>query len=1109
MKIGHKITFFAFMCLWLTISGQSVLAQSGDNTTTRQTAENTVDGAVYDTGGEPLPGVSVLVDGHTGLGVATNAEGKFVLRNVPADAKTLTFSYIGMKSQTVKINRKKSIKVFLEDDTHQLKDVVIDGYQQIDRRNLTSSVYTVDMEDIKVPGIASVDQMLEGKVPDLTFTSNSGEIGVTPRLRVRGTSTLIGNREPLWVLDGIILTDPVNLSPDVLNDPDYVNRIGNAVAGINPQDIERIDVLKDAAATALYGTRAANGVIVITTKSGRVGKAQISYNANFTYRRRPRYTDKKIDLMNSNERIQFSQYLAENHYSYPSGMPLVGYEYALDQLYKRQITQEEFNEEVNQMASLNTDWFKILDHDSFSHDHSVNVSGGSDKVRYYTSIGYTDQDDVIKNTTNRRYTAMTKVNMTLSDKFSLEFNANGYVNDRKYNVSETNPTDYAYNTSRAIPAYNADGSYYYYGKYSSTARGYLDYNILNELENTNTKQRVSSAMATINLQYRPLESLFFNWTVSANTQSANITSWYGERSYHVSTLRGSNYGEDPSASSYLPYGGELGTSNTDTRSFTTRFQGNFNKHFGKELDHMINFALGVEASSTKTDGYSRTDYGYFADRGKTFITNITEYPYYTNMVLNSVPTITDGKVNMLSVYGTLTYAYKKLFTINANGRYDGSNRFGSQSNDKLLPIWSVSGNANLIEIFHLNNKEWLDELTLKASYGQQGNMIDGQTPVMILKKGSLSSHYNEFISTVSSFSNPDLKWEKTHSSNIGLDASFFGGRLQIGLEGYYKKTVDAFLEKTISDVNGYESYIINSGTITNKGYNVTWSATPVKLKDFYWILSGNVSKVFNDIKTAPGAETYELSDFLSGTAVVQGHSIGTIWSYKFLGLSPIDGGPIFEDWEERQSELVNMDNYTTYTSVLVPTGKREPDITGSVNNTFTYKQWRLGINLSYSFGAKTRLFRIFDDHDNYNTESNVNRALIDRWIFPGDENKTVIPAILGKDTPGFYYYNGHFSENGNSGAILAESYWTMYDYSDIRVVSADYVKLQNITLTYEFSPKRLADWGLSRLAVSLTGTNLHTFCSSKLKGQTPTQGGFSEVQLSDRPQFTLGLNIQF
>ena len=356
-------------------------------------------GRVTDEKGEPLPGVAVFPTNFVEFGAATDMDGKYVLQNVPAEAKSVTFLMLGMKKEIVMIGKKAQLDVMLIEDSHSLEDVVVTGYQKIDKRYSTSAVTSIKMEDVHLPGVASLDQMLEGKIPDMVFTTNSGEINATPRLRIRGTSTLIGNREPLWVLDGIILTDPVALSPDVLNDPDYVNRIGNAVSGINPQDILRIDVLKDAAATALYGTRAANGVIVITTKSGREGKPILSYTATMTARRRPYYTDSKINLMNSNERIQFSQYLVDQHYLYPSGMPLVGYENALNNLYAGIYTQSEFNNAVNEMASMNTDWFDILCHNSFSHDHSVSVSGGSDKIRYYASLGYTDQDDVIKNTT--------------------------------------------------------------------------------------------------------------------------------------------------------------------------------------------------------------------------------------------------------------------------------------------------------------------------------------------------------------------------------------------------------------------------------------------------------------------------------------------------------------------------------------------------------------------------------------------------------------------------------------------------------------------------------------------------------------------------------------
>ena len=347
-------------------------------------------------------------------------------------------TYLGMKDQQWNGKRGTWALVLMRDASKTIDEVVVTGYQQLDRRNLTSSVVSKSMDELMRGGVSDVSKMLEGQIPDLVATSASGEINATNKIRIRGTSTLIGNREPLWVLDGVILTDPISLTSDVLNDPDYVNRIGNAIAGINPQDIKRIDVLKDAAATALYGTRAANGVIVVTTKSGREGKPIVSYTTQLTLRKRPYYTDSKINLMNSAERIEFSQYLTDRHFSFPSNMPKTGYEYALKQYYTGQLTHEEFLNEIDILAAQNTDWFKLLTHNSFSQDHSASISGGSDKVRYYTSIGYTDQDDVINNTKNRRYTAMDKIDMTLSSKLQFQVNLNGYLNDRDYSAGDVN-----------------------------------------------------------------------------------------------------------------------------------------------------------------------------------------------------------------------------------------------------------------------------------------------------------------------------------------------------------------------------------------------------------------------------------------------------------------------------------------------------------------------------------------------------------------------------------------------------------------------------------------------------------------------------------------------
>lgn len=287
-------------------------------------------GTVKDVQGTPLPGVTVVIKGTT-IGVSTDAQGNFTLNVKQQETLTLVFSFVGMKTKEVVATPNKAMTITLDEDTQTIEEVVITGYQVVDKRKNTSAITSVKAADIMRPGITTIDQMLEGQIPDLISMTNSGEIGVAPKLRIRGTSTLIGNREPLWVIDGIIQHDPVNISPEELNDPDYVNRIGNAISGLNPQDIERIDVLKDASATALYGAKAANGVIVITTKRGHIGDPIISYNMTGTYKIRPRYSDRNINVMNSEERIEFSKELLLDNYLFPSGMSLVGYEYLYSQ----------------------------------------------------------------------------------------------------------------------------------------------------------------------------------------------------------------------------------------------------------------------------------------------------------------------------------------------------------------------------------------------------------------------------------------------------------------------------------------------------------------------------------------------------------------------------------------------------------------------------------------------------------------------------------------------------------------------------------------------------------------------------------------------------------
>lgn len=1083
----------------------------------KQSDDQQVTGQVLDEGGQPLPGVTIRIEGTKGGGVASDYNGRFTLPVAKGQSLTLSFSYIGCKTQTMTLTAgQHDVVVIMEDDKATLQEIVVTGYQQIDRRNLTSSVTSRKMEDIARAGMSSVDKMLQGRVPDLVISNVSGEVNATPKIRIRGVSTLIGNREPLWVVDGIIVNDPVNLTSDVINDPDYVNRIGNAISGINPQDIDRIDVLKDAAATALYGTRAANGVIVVTTKKGRAGKPIISYNFTGTLRRRPRYSDRKIDLMNSKERTQVSRELAAMHYTYPSNMSYVGYEDALQKYYSGVYSRSEFEAAVSEAETRNTDWFKLLSHDSFSQDHSVNISGGADKFRYYASLGYTDDSDVIRNNGNNRYTAAANLDFTLSSKFQLSLNLGMNTDKRRYDQSELSPINYAYNASRVIPAYNSDGTYYYYKKLA-TGSGSYDYNILSELENSYMRQKTNGFKATANLRYEPLEWLNVNAILSYNTSNTNIEGWYGEKSWYAASLRQSPYGTEALSTSEMPFGGELSENNVSQRDWTARLQGNLNKSFGSEGQHNLNIAVGMEASSTHYTGNMFTQRGYYADRGKKFTTEIPDkYEAYLKWLGRNVPVITDNLTNLVSAYGTASYSYKELFTLNANTRYDGSNRFGDRSNEKILPVWSVSALANVKRIADIK-ASWLDALTWKISYGGQGNMLEGQTPKLTVSKGAYDTHYGEMVSTVDKFANPDLKWEKTKSFNTGVEAAFFNSRLMLSLEYYYKKTNDAFMNKTISDVNGYSSYVVNSGQIINKGYNLAITATPIQTNDWNWLISASLSKVINKMNTLPGEDAYDIDDYLTGTAIVNGQAIGSFYSYRFIGLNPQDGGPMFDDWQDRADELVGLNKYDTAMKVLSLSGKRDPDVTGSFSSTLTYKNWRFGVFMDYSLGNKVRLFKVFNQGSSTNVgpgyiypEYNLSRTLLDRWKQPGDEMTTDIPSIMSTNSPNFSQYaQPWFMGSSYKGVPFGNDLWTMYDYSDVRVVSADYMRLASLSLTYEVPLSTITKWGLQRIAITLTGNNLYTLCNSKLKGQTPMQSGFAEVQLSDTPYYTIGVNIQF
>lgn len=1082
-----------------------------------------VEGRVFDHNKEPLAGVSIYHK-ETQSGTVTDMNGNFSLAVGYNGKVKLTVSFIGMKTQEL-THQGEKLNIVMEDDEKAIDEVIITGYQTIDKRKSTVAATSVKMDDILVPNMTTIDQALEGRIPDLVLTQNSGEVGATARLRVRGTSTLSGNREPLWVLDGFVLQDPVDVSTEELNDPDYINYVGNAIQGINPQDIDRIDVLKDAAATALYGTRASNGVIVVTTKKGQVGPPQIRYSNQTKLTMRPRYSDRYINLMNSQERVQFGKDLCDLHYVFPSNMPMVGYEGAYYRYQTGQTSYQEFLNEVRGYETVNTDWFSLLTDDAITHSHTVSLSGGTENTRYYSSIGYTKENDVVNTQYVDRYTAAINLTSELAKNLKMNVQLNGNIQKKNHIPSDVKVLDYAYNTTRALPAYNPDGSLYYYKK-----RGYsigdshkhnnlYNYNIMNEINNTSNEYSGNTFISTLNLTYN-LGQILDLTAATSYTRSATLQStWYGENTNYVAILKNGEAEDKPieGESGYceLPYGGVYNTTNTFNDYFTARVQANYHQAFGKKQNHLLTATLGYEVNTSRTKSVAAETRGFYKDRGMKYAEleaeDLQSFPLYEKWVAASHNTIGSGKSNSISGYLTAGYDYDNYFTLGASARFDASNKFGSRSNERFLPVWSASGRWNVNKTFFKEESPLFSEWDIRVSYGKTGNMLDNQTPNLLLSQGTMDAFYGEYISTVYALPNPNLRWEQTAQTNIGMDVSLFNGRLRLATDIYWKHTTDAFAEVGVSSVNGILSYQMNRGTVDNRGGSVTLSGYPVQAKDWRLYLSTSVSWAKNKVKSGL-SETYTTDSYLNGTAIVDGKAINTFYSYKYLGLNPNDGTPMFDDYEDRQNLLEGKSLAEVIPMVMVESGNRDPKVTGSFYTTLAWKRLSLNMGFNYRVGSKMRLFDLYSPIvSGISSDNNVRKEFNNRWKNPGDEQYTDIPSLISPSDPNYQTYRYHWSGQGSMGNIVkfAESTWTMYDKSDLRVVSGDYLKMSNLTLRYDFDPKLLKKSFLSALRLSFTVTNVFTVASKKLDGQDPTQASFTSVNLSARPSYTFGLDVSF
>mgnify|MGYP000491529455 FL=1 len=1108
-----------------------------------------VKGYVYDIHKQGMPGVTVKVAGLP-IGTSTNSKGWFVL-DLPLQKGSLEFSFIGFKKQLINFTEKTdTLQIVLEEDLMELEEVTVStGYYKVDKRHLTSSVTTLKMDDIMQPGVGTLDQMLEGRIPGMIFMQNSGQVGAAPKIKIRGTTTLLGSTAPLWVLDGVILTDPVNVDPASINDLDFVNLLGNAISGLNPEDIEKLDVLKDASATAIYGPKASNGVIVITTKKGKVGAPTVSYSLSGTYRQRPRYTDRSVDVMNSQERIDFSKEVVRKKQLVPNLTSYVGYEAAYNDYVNGVISPDEFIRKVKYMETVNTDWLGLLMQDTYSHAHTLSVSGGSENVRYYTSLGYSTENGNLKGEENNRYSAMAKVDINYN-KFILSFNLNGNVQKRQYTPQEVGLMSYALNTARSVGAYNEDGSLMFYQRDNNLDHMYSKpFSIINERKNTDDDVQTNAISASANVEYRLIPSLKVGMQFSYGVSNFEEKVYFGEKSWYAANLKReyapgtANFGYI-AANSGMPVGGELRLNNTKNENYSIRANLAFNKFLDKENCHQFQASVIGELSSTLYTGFAITKRGYIPERGMLFDDvnlwdswGYVSYPDYDNWLkTNSAAKgiLTHNLTRQVGLVGTLFYAYKDAYIFNANMRIDGSNKFGDASNEKLNPIWSVSGRWNIHENL-LSNKWWINTLALKASFGYQGNMSAQDSPNLIVQRKGTHWAFNELYSSIKYYPNPHLKWEKTSTYNIELEYSLFNNKLVGNFSYYYRHTTDAFMSKTVSRINGVSSYTVNQGTLNNQGFEFDINYTPIEnlgaggeKRGFVWRINPNFGSVFNQLvdkvkgKDKVLQDEIRYGDYLDGRVQVSGRPVNTFYSYKFTGLDSKDGRPTFYGTDADEivgkdkngNDLTRQRAYELMTlgevcmEVMEHSGCREPFLQGSISNYLGWRNWGLSFNLAYSVGSKIRLLQMYGSNNSavLPPVTNMRGEFVNRWQRPGDEEYTNVPGLLDAKS-----YNRTKTPWWNDKPYeFAGTIWNMYDNSNLRVASGDYLKLTSLSLRYVVPERICHKMYMKSAYLNVSGTNLFTICSKELKGQDPSQSGSSElINISVRPTYSLSLNVTF
>ena len=1077
----------------------------------------TVTGKVVgESDGQPVAGAYVLVNG-TNIGTITDAEGKFGIKAVPADAKEIVVTFLGMSTASAKIST-SPLHIVMKEDATYLEGVVVTGMQKTDKRLFTGSTAKVDGEKAKIDGVPEISRALEGRASGVSVQNVSGTFGTAPKIRVRGATSIYGSSKPLWVVDGVIMEDVVEVDADQLSSGDATTLISSAIAGLNSDDIESFQILKDGSATSIYGARAMAGVIVVTTKKGSAGNSRISYTGEFTTRLKPSYRD--FNIMNSQEQMSIYRELEQKGWLNYANVANASQSGIYGKMYNMITDGTLLNTDASKNAYLrqaeyrNTDWFDLLFNNALQHNHSISLSSGTEKSQYYASIsamldpGWTKQSEV------NRYTANLNANYNILK--WLSFNMISSASYRKQLAPGTlssdvdvvsgevkrdfdiNPYSYALNTSRVL-----DPNEFY-------VRNYSPFNISHELDNNYMEFDVTDMKFQGEFKIKPITGLEFGILgaakYSASAQQHYITDFSNQaqayRAMPTTTIRDNNSflytdPDNPYALpiTVLPDGGIYERTDFKMLSYDFRATASYNKEFNNA--HIMNLFGGMELNQVEREQTWFRGWGMQYSMGE-----VARYAYEVfkkgSEEGSQYYTMVNSLMRSVAFFANGTYSYKGRYTINGTIRYEGTNKLGKTTSARWLPTWNVSGAWNIHEENWMKDAwPYISFLSLKGSYSltaDRGPASVTNSRVVIRSKTPWrpSAGDQESSLYVYDLENAALTYEKKHELNIGAALGLFDNRINIEADWYKRDNYDLIGPVTTQGIGGQVVKLGNVASMKSSGVELTLSTVNIKTKDFKWTTDFIYSHTQNEVTSLENMQ--RVIDLVAGTGfALEGYPVRSIFSIPFKGLDE-NGLPTFLDQDGNITSTGIYFQERDNIDFLEYSGSADPTDFGSFGNTFQWKGFKLNVFLTYSFGNVVRLDPVFKS--SYSDLTAMPREFKNRWVVPGDEKHTTVPVIASR-TQAF----------NNSQLSYA---YNAYNYSTERIAKGDFIRLKEVSLSYDFPKNWIKALKMSSLSLKVQATNLALlYADKKLNGQDPEFFNTGGVAAPLPKQFTMTLRIGF